>query len=511
MRSLRFVVSSVAFSWTLALLAGGAVPDAQAGVSRAGGASVTAGEAAWPTKLTPGLRGRALQPGERLDLLVQLRLPADLDAHVPADLGAAPRLRFIRETGDELAREYRPFGGEVVERFRFLPVVHMTIAAEMLEALAGDARVVSIEPMRVFTIQRQNGKTLMNVGPVASQGYDGTGISVAVLDTGVDYRHPELAPGGTDASAKTIKLWDTVDDDDDPMDANGHGTSVAAIVAGSVDGVAPRARIVAVRVLNVEGSSQSGSVLKGIDKVVESVVGGNPHNIRAVNLSLGGLDPDAWPPNAGNCDEELPSYKAAFDSLVNSGVLVLAAAGNDGCSTGVAYPACVSSAMAVGAVYNTYRPSRSWTTTCADGGCEDAPAPVKQIACYSNSGDKLAVWAPADCTPDCGLSARRPDPAGDDVLLQRHVRCHALHGGRGGAPGGSPTGGLAARHPGCPHQHRRGHHGRSQRHHPQPRERPGGATAHAGWVLGSGGAGGPRLEPRGALREPGLHGLLERR
>ncbi|HNX49766.1 MAG TPA: S8 family serine peptidase [Thermoanaerobaculaceae bacterium] len=380
------------------LLVAGFAPDVFAGVRRAAGDSPLQAESSWPAKLTPALRGRALQPGERLDLLVQLRAPADLAASGPAALVAPNRLRLIQETGDELAREYAPFGGRVVERFRFLPVVRMTIATELLEALASDARVVSIEPVRVFSIQRQNGKVLMNVGPVASLGIDGTGVTVAVLDSGVDYRHPELAPGGTDASAKTIKIWDAIENDDDPMDAEGHGTSVAGIVAGSVDGVAPNARIAAVRVMNAEGKSQGGSVLKGIDKVVESVADGNPFNIRAVNLSLGGLDPDAWPPNSGNCDEELPSYKVAFDTLINSGVLVLAAAGNDGCPTGVAFPACVSSAMAVGAVYNTNRTSRSWTTTCGSGECDDTPAPKKQIACYSNSGDKLAVWAPADCT-----------------------------------------------------------------------------------------------------------------
>lgn len=398
MRTLRSFAGFVLPIWVVMLVMAGSAPDAFAGVRRTGVGSPAQVETSWPAKLTPALRGRALQPGDRLDLLVQLRAPADLAGSGPAALVAPTRLRLIQETGDELAREYAPFGGQVVERFRFLPVVRMTIAAELLEALASDGRVVSIEPVRVFSIQRQNGKTLMNVGPVAALGIDGTGVTVAVLDSGVDYRHPELAPGGSDASAKTIKIWDAIDNDDDPMDAEGHGTSVAGIVAGSVDGVAPNARIAAVRVMNAEGKSQGGSVLKGIDKVVESVVGGNPFNIRAVNLSLGGLDPDAWPPNAGNCDEELPSYKVAFDTLVNSGVLVLAAAGNDGCPTGVAFPACVSSAMAVGAVYNTNRNSRSWTTTCGSGECEDMPAPRKQIACYSNSGDKLAVWAPADCT-----------------------------------------------------------------------------------------------------------------
>lgn len=356
-------------------------------------------EPAWPAKLTPDLRELAAPSDQEIEVLVRFRPVGDVATSSRIGAGAPQRVRWIRETGEDLKREYEPFGVTTVSRFEYLPLAHLRVPAMMLEALAADPRVASVEPVRILHTMRKNGTTMLEVPAVHTLGLDGAGVSVAVLDSGVDYRHPELAPGGTDASAKTVKLWDSIGNDDDPMDENGHGTSVAGIIAGSVDGVAPKARIVAVRVMNAQGSSQGSSIMVGLDKVIASVVAGNPHNIRAVNLSLGGLHPQYWPPNAGVCDDIVPSYKEAFDTLTNLGVAVLVASGNDGCSTGVAIPACVSNAVAVGAVHNTYSSrGRSFSDLDCGDSCEDVPANVKQIACYSNSGDKLAVWAPAHNT-----------------------------------------------------------------------------------------------------------------
>lgn len=356
-------------------------------------------EPAWPAKLTPDLRELAAPSDQEIEVLVRFRPVREMATSSRIGAGAPERVRWIRETGEDLKREYEPFGVTTVSRFEYLPLAHLRVPAMMLEALAADPRVASVEPVRTLHTMRKNGMTMLEVPAVHTLGLDGAGVSVAVLDSGVDYRHPELAPGGTDASAKTVKLWDSIGNDDDPMDENGHGTSVAGIIAGSVDGVAPKARIVAVRVMNAQGSSQGSSIMVGLDKVIASVVAGNPHNIRAVNLSLGGLHPQYWPPNAGVCDDIVPSYKEAFDTLTNLGVAVLVASGNDGCSTGVAIPACVSNAVAVGAVHNTYSSrGRGFSDLDCGGSCEDFPANVKQIACYSNSGDKLAVWAPAHNT-----------------------------------------------------------------------------------------------------------------
>ena len=79
-------------------------------------------------------------------------------------------------------------------------------------------------------------------------GFDGTGIKIAVIDTGVDYNHPDLFGFGKDG--KVIGGYDFVDNDNSPMDTNGHGTEVAGIIAadGQLQGVAPKSKILAYRV-----------------------------------------------------------------------------------------------------------------------------------------------------------------------------------------------------------------------------------------------------------------------
>lgn len=374
-------------------------------------ATTPQGGTSWLDKLTPNLVARLGKATGPITVIVTFAVPSELAGE---PLGSPARQRFTRITSDELASDYAPLRLELVRRFDRLPMAVLRVPAGYLDILASDPRVATVEPDLPVHAMRNNGRDTMSVPEVAALGFDGTGIGVAVIDTGVDYRHDELKPGGTDASAKTIKLADTIANDDDPLDEQGHGTSVAGVVGGvgmppsilnpiPSKGVAPNSRVVAVRVLNAEGSSENGSVGAGLDKVVASVLAGNPYNIKVVNLSLGGIDEEYWPPHTGTCDHLFPSYKMAFDTLTDAGVVVVAAAGNEGCSGGVGYPACVSSAMAIGAVYNTAATARpangEFITECTtSGGCQDAPAPKKGIACYSNSGDKLSAWAPSDAT-----------------------------------------------------------------------------------------------------------------
>lgn len=155
----------------------------------------------------------------------------------------------------------------------------------------------------------------------------GSGTTIAVVDTGVDYIHPDLA-GRVDLGR------DFVDGDDDPMDVQGHGTHVAGIAAGGADdgtgiaGVAPAARILAVRVLDADGAGNYSQVADGIVYAAD-------HGATVMNLSLGGTDPS-----------EL--LRAAIDYATAKGVVVTCASGNEGRST-VSYPARYDSCIAVGA------------------------------------------------------------------------------------------------------------------------------------------------------------------
>lgn len=352
----------------------------------------------------------------------------------------APPARHVATTAEALAADYGPLGLVVRQRYSQLPIMAVTVDAALLKALARDSRVVGITPSRTLRAFRTQGKKLMHVPEVQALGWDGSGIGIAILDTGVDYDHSELSPGGTSASAKTIKLYDAIDLDDDPRDKEGHGTSVAGIAAGDNGGVAEAATIVAVRVLDENGEGSSEQILDGVDAVLDSIASGNPYNIRVANLSLGGYDEDDWPPFNGTCDDIAADFKAAFDALTAAGVLVVVASGNGGCSGGVAFPACISSAMAVGAVYDDeictlpapppfdcFSHSMSFSPDQCRSSCTD-DTKADRIACYTDSGDQLDVWAPSHCarTPkkgggleDCfgGTSAAAPYVSGVAALL----------------------------------------------------------------------------------------------
>lgn len=151
----------------------------------------------------------------------------------------------------------------------------------------------------------------------------GEGARIAVCDTGVDYRHSELADRFTDE-----KGYDFIDDNPDPMDLHYHGTHVAGTVAGRTTGVAPGCTLYAVRVLNENGYGTLDAILRGLDWCISK-------NMDAVNFSLG---------SARDSGLEYEMFKKAYDN----GIICVAAAGNEG--WGPSYPASYDCVLAVAAV-----------------------------------------------------------------------------------------------------------------------------------------------------------------
>jgi subtilisin family serine protease len=163
-----------------------------------------------------------------------------------------------------------------------------------------------------------------------AEGYTGEGTKVAVIDTGIDYTHPDLI-----ANYKGGK--DFVNKDDLPMDDNGHGTHVAGIIAAcnnndiGVVGVAPNASLYAVKVLDATGSGYYSDIIAGIEWCIGKV--------DIANMSLGGT-------------YDSPSLHAACDTAAEH-ILLVAAAGNSGNRAGrgdnVNYPARYDTVIAVAA------------------------------------------------------------------------------------------------------------------------------------------------------------------
>ncbi|MFI7344336.1 S8 family peptidase [Streptomyces sp. NPDC050085] len=151
----------------------------------------------------------------------------------------------------------------------------------------------------------------------------GAGVTVYVIDTGIRTTHQDF--GGRAASG-----WDFVDNDAVAQDGNGHGTHVAGTVAGEQYGVAKKANVVGVRVLDDDGAGTTAQVIAGIDWVTK-----NARKPAVANMSLGGYA------NA--------QLDAAVRNSIASGVTYTVAAGNDGLPADFYSPARVKEAITVGA------------------------------------------------------------------------------------------------------------------------------------------------------------------
>ncbi len=178
----------------------------------------------------------------------------------------------------------------------------------------------------------------------------GFNISVCVLDTGVDYTHPDLGGcfgNGTNYSCKVVAGYDFVNGDSDPMDDEGHGTHVAGIIAanGTLKGVAPDAKIVAVKVLDNTGSGFISDIIDGINWCVENA---EKYNIKVISMSLG-----SYSTNSTYCDSYYPPLTEAIDNAVGKNISVVIATGNSYSYDGVSFPACVYNATRVTSVDKT--------------------------------------------------------------------------------------------------------------------------------------------------------------
>ncbi len=199
--------------------------------------------------------------------------------------------------------------------------------------------------IRVFAMDT-GANAQINADDVQALGNTGAGRIVAVLDTGVDYNHVQLAD--------SILLGrDFVDDDNDPLDLNGHGTHVAGIItanSGQSKGVAPDAKVLAVRVLDAGGSGYFSDIVAAIYYVVDGPDGINgtadDFNADAISMSLGTAPPYTY---KGFCDSVLPSMTNAIKYARDHNTLVVVAAGNSG-SAGVSIPGCISYSTTIGAV-----------------------------------------------------------------------------------------------------------------------------------------------------------------
>ena len=181
---------------------------------------------------------------------------------------------------------------------------------EMVEAKPAETRDIA------WHVDKVNAPAVWNYN--GSTGYNGDGVIVAVVDSGVDYNHVDIAGSMWDGGANYPHHgYDICHDDDDPMDDYCHGTHVAGIVAGQGNagtqtGIAPGAKIMAVKVLDDTGYGSDADLISGVHFAMN-------HGADIINLSLG--DPDIGPSTV---------YRDLFVSVQDAGMVASVAAGNVG-------------------------------------------------------------------------------------------------------------------------------------------------------------------------------------
>lgn len=270
-----------------------------------------------------------------------------------------------------------------------------------IERLADDPNVASVDLDYPGHGDLAQSVPLIGANIVHDMGYSGKGVTVAILDSGIDLHHPDLASkivdqqcfctnamGGCCPNGATTQSGSGA-----AMDDHGHGTNVSGIIAssGTVSsvGVAPGVKIVAVKVLDSANAFSSVSqVISGLAWVLD-----NHPEVKVINASLG--TSARFP---GSCDRFLPAMANVVNQLRANGTIFFASSGNDVSSVDLESPACNENTVAVGAVYDGNNGSVTFT-----GRCTDLTTAADQITCFTNSDSMLDLLAPGARITSTGL------------------------------------------------------------------------------------------------------------
>ncbi|HYH08911.1 MAG TPA: S8 family serine peptidase [Thermoanaerobaculia bacterium] len=258
---------------------------------------------------------------KRLAALLLLALPlAAAPRKVIVEYAERPRFERVR-----VHREFtRAFRGAAIE-------VASDADVERVKRLPG---VIAVYPDTEVHAHAAGGSAAP-LGRRPAIHASGDGITVAVIDTGIDYTHPALA-------GKVVGGWDFVNNDADAMDDFRHGTHVAGIIAAQsaeVTGVAPGVKLLAYKVLNARGSGVTSDVIAAIERAMDpNNDGDTSDHADVINLSLG---------SAGHADD--PGSRAV-NRAVALGIVVVVSAGNEGEFHRVGSPGVAESAITVGAI-----------------------------------------------------------------------------------------------------------------------------------------------------------------
>ena len=365
---------------------------------------------------------RAVADGGRVRVVVALRPPA------VAGKSAGAQQAAIRTLQRHVVAAVVPDGFRRLDDWRSTPGLAGELTSAGLAALAANPDVLRVDVEHGGSISLLESVPLVGGTAAHERGLRAAGVTVAVIDTGVDGSHPDLAGAVVDERCFCTSLTGAgccpnhETEQRGPgaaADEQGHGTGVAGIVAsrGAVAGIgmAPDAKIVAIRVMDSSGRYEHDSV---ITSAFDYLLTEHPE-VRVVNLSLGSDEAIDATCDGANAQTLLWAQQVA--ALRARGTAVVASSGNHAAVGAMTSPACVSGVWSVGATYDA--PQRS----IEFGVCGDAGVLADDIACFSDTAATLSFLAPGAIITSSarggrtqrmvGTSAASPHVAGAAALL----------------------------------------------------------------------------------------------
>ncbi|HEY1961653.1 MAG TPA: S8 family serine peptidase [Rhizomicrobium sp.] len=317
------------------------------------------------------LMRRAQSQGE-IRVIVGLRTVMRMEHTLAPRQLQRQRQSLQRLQNTVLGRVFGTILADGVTRYHFIPYISVWADASQIQRLLTDPAVVSVQEDVPVQAQLADSTQIVHATDLWSESVDGRGETVAIIDSGVDKAHAMLkgkvvaegcystnsprhhlqsaCPGGvTESTAAGSGVYCplTFKDCD-------HGTHVASIAAGSVNkglkggvtlyGVARSANIIAIQAATLDTSKNHATFfasdwIKGLERVYALR---QTYAIDAANMSLAGGN------YTGPCDDTSPAGKTAIDNLRAAGIATTVASGNDSFTFSIAFPACISSAIAVG-------------------------------------------------------------------------------------------------------------------------------------------------------------------
>lgn len=324
-------------------------------------------------KLGPGV-GAASTASSDVRVIVTLREPAELQ-RPRVDLG---RLRTqVSTVQTDFIDDLVPERMTVTRRYTAVPAVAGWISPDDIDALAARPDVSQIALDGIGDAGMALTIPMIHANETFDAEVRGTGQVVAVIDTGIDTDHVDLA----DSIAYEVCFLSGGGCPPGPHvaeDDHGHGTNVAGVITSNGTlaprGVAPNAQVGIYKVLGASGSGLFSDWLAALDDIIV-----NHSEVDFVNMSL---------QSSFACPNE--ALDTAVTTLHNRGTGVFIAAGNHGQKEAFTVPSCLTDAVTVGAVYD----SSFGASPSLKSSCSDPTTAADVVACWSDSSPDLDLLAP---------------------------------------------------------------------------------------------------------------------